>query len=116
MSRSVPIRRLSDGTVYPSIRAAARANYVDQMSIHAALKRRNGTAGGHQWELVTEAEPEVPPSQRPFALADALYVLDEIDVVVRWEMQGAIAPADAWQTLRHIWRTQKVKERLSVTG
>ena len=64
-------------------------------------------------ETPREAEE---PAFAPLSLAEALYVLDEIDTVVRWETQGVMAPVEAWAALRHIWRTQKVKERLDAIG
>ena len=68
-------------------------------------------------EVVVETPWEAEePAFAPLSLAEALYVLDEVDAIVRWETQGVMAPVEAWQALRHIWRTQKVKERLDAIG
>ena len=46
-----PVRRVSDGRIFPSLRAAAQAVHVEAKSIGSSI-RREGTCAGYRWEYV----------------------------------------------------------------
>ena len=117
MPRNIQIRRLPDGVVFNSIREAAESVYVTPSAVSLALLR-DGTAGGHRWQRVAdiEPEPEPVPEPDPMTIPKAIAILREIDALVEWEKRGGRRPADSWRSLRHIWRTHQVRERLNAIG
>lgn len=54
-----------DGVTYPTLSAAARANYIDSSSLSVALRKGNATCGGLAIGYADETDAEARRSATP---------------------------------------------------
>lgn len=111
--RGRAVMRLTDGTIYPTVKDAAAANHVTSSAIVCAINR-NGKAGRHHWAYLDSLAlpppppkppppPPSPPEPDPLPF-DVERFIAELDVYIRWHAKGAVKTKDAWAAVQHLWR------------